>query len=211
MRKGKRARFSIIASLVVIAIIGTLAMTSLALYQQNQTIAKQSSRHQLTTTEDSAQLAAATTNWNIYKDSGYAAASGISIKYPVDWNISIPGVKTVGNNKQPTAIITERVIYLATAQSPKDEWNTCAATISADACGAAPGDKTINSKESMTNGYATYSAKMQTSSGNTYHVTVIRGNPTPDGIPFVEFTTTSTNQAALNTYADIMASATFSN
>jgi hypothetical protein len=150
-------------------------------------------------------------NWGTYHDAGYAAASGISIKYPPEWKINIPGVKAIGTTKNPTAVINERDIFLPSSETPKEEWNTCAVNVSADACGAAPGDKTLSGSESTINGLAAYTATMQNSDG-TYHVTVIRGNQsTSNGTPFVEFTTTSNDPAALNAYAAIMASAMFTN
>jgi len=171
-----------------------------------------STNQKLQTPNDLAVSQSATlTTWNDYKDSGYAAASGISFKYPPDWKVNISGVKAIGNTNNPTATINERTIFLPTSLAPKEEWNTCAAMVAADACGAAPGDKTVTSNESVINGLAVYTATMQNDSG-IYHVTVVRGNnATPNGIPFVELTTTSSNPAALSTYTGIISSATFSN
>ncbi len=206
--------------MLVVLIVAALTVTGLVVYHRHKpSSAKNSaltSQTQTTTQlQDTATQSAPPDpyqGWNTYNDSGYAAASGINIKYPPDWEINIAGVKKIGNTKNPTGVIHERVIYLPLSETPQEEWNTCATNISADACGAAPGDKTLSSKESTTNGLAVYTATMQNSYG-TYHVTVIRGNkpPPPAGTPFVEFTTTSSDPTALSTYAAIMASATFPN
>lgn len=193
-------------SVITLAFFGVLSVTGLSLIQQNQKT-KQVSIEHLT----AAQLAAATANWNSYTDAGYAAASGISLKYPPDWQINITDVKKVGNTTNPTAVVNERVVYLPTAETAQAEWNTCAATTSADACGAAAGDKTVSGSEITINGLDAYSATMQ-NSFSTYHVTVIRGNKsTADGIPYVELTTTTNDPAALTSFNAVMASATFPN
>lgn len=84
--------------------------------------------------------------------------------------------------------------------------------MSADACGAAPGDKTISGSASTINGFAAYTATMQNTSGSTYHVTVIRGNkPASFGTPYVEFTITSNDVATVSAFAAVMASATLPN
>jgi hypothetical protein len=183
-------------------------------YQRHKpSIAKNSaatSQTQTPTSQPQNTATQSTQGWNTYNDTGYAAASGISIKYPSDWQIHIPGVKNVGNTASPTAVINERVVFLPSSETPQEEWNTCATNVSADACGAAPGDKTLSSNQSTINGLAAYSATMQNSYG-TYHVTVIRGtkSTSPAGTPYVEFTTTTSDPTALNTYAAIVASATF--
>lgn len=222
MKGSKQAGLRATVFIITLAIFGVLAVTGLSLYRQNQK-GRQASRENLS----AAQLAAATASqntyndigyasasasWSTYNDTGYASASGISLKYPSDWKINVLKVKTAGNANNPTAALNERGIFLPTAETPQEEWDTCATEVSGDACGAFPGDKTISGSESTINGLAAYSATMQNSNGITYHVTVIRGNkPTSDGIPFVEFTIYSTDPTVLNSFASIIATATFPN
>lgn len=104
VKGSKQTGFRVTLAVITLAIVGVLAVTSLSLYQQNKHI-KQSSGRQPTMTLDAAQLAATTATWNTYNDTGYAVASGLSIKYPPDWNINIPGVKTIRNTASPTAVI----------------------------------------------------------------------------------------------------------
>ncbi len=161
---------------------------------------------------DDAATAQQTSTWNTYNDTGYAASSGISVKYAPGWKFNVQGVKSVGTTQNPTATINERVVYLPTAETPEEEWQTCASATSADACGAAPGDKTLNGSETTINGYSAYTASMQTGSGGIYYVTVIRGNKAAtDGIPFAEFTTAASDSTTLNSYTQSMASVTFPN
>jgi hypothetical protein len=201
-------------------LIVALAVTGLAVYQRQKPSSARTSaaanQTQTATQPQSTVTRSAQTNtsqgWNTYNDTGYAAASGISIKYPADWKINIPHVKAIGNTTNPAAVINERVVFLPSSETPKEEWNTCGTNVSADACGAAPGDKVLSNKEFTINGLAAYTATMQNSYG-TYHITVIEGNKStpPAGRPYVEFTTISSDPSALNTYDAIMASATFPN
>jgi len=218
--KRNQSGFSAIEVLLVILIVAALAVSGFVLYQRHKpsvvkTSAATTQNQTTTQTKDTSTQSAQPDpyqGWNTYNDTGYAAASGISIKYPSDWQINITRVKKIGNTKNPTAVINERVVFLPSSETPKEEWDTCATNVSADACGAAPGDKTLSSSESTVNGLAVYIATMQNSYG-TYHVSVIKGNKstTPAGRPYVEFTTTSSDPTALSTYAAIMASATFPN
>lgn len=220
-RREYQSGFGTVGVLSIILVVAVLVAICLVIYQRHNkpssiktsaaTSQTQQTRQQQSTTNTQPQTTPYQ-GWNAYNDTGYTASSGISIKYPAGWRIDIDHIKTLGNTTNPTAAIGMRGVFLPTAETPKDEWNTCTTNVSADACGAAPGDTTISSNESTINGYAAYTATMKNSSGKTYHVTVIRGNTaTSDGIPFVEFTTTTSDQAALNTFAAIKASATFPN
>ncbi len=213
-RRDHQSGFGTVKIVLIVFVIAALSVTGLVLFQHHKQDSARNSAATSTTqtsTQPQSTVTQSTQDWNTYNDTGYAAASGISIKYPSDWQINIPHVKKVGNTKNPTAVINERVVFLPSSETPQEEWNTCATNVSADACGAAPGDKTLSSKEFTINGLAAYAATMQGSNG-IYHVTVIRGNhSTSDGIPFVEFTTTTSDKAALSTYAAIIASATFPN
>jgi Tfp pilus assembly protein PilV len=223
--KPKQLGFSVIEVFLVVLVLAVLAVIGIMAYQQHKpSVVKNSSV--TSSNQTTTQPKSNTTNqpaqptvqpdpyqgWNTYNDTGYAAASGISIKYPSDWQINITRVKKIGNTKNPTAVINERVVFLPTSETPKEEWDTCATNVSADACGAAPGDKTLSNNESSINGLAVYTATMQ-NSNYTYHVTVIRGSKStsPAGRPYVEFTTIASDPAALKTYAAIIASATFPN
>lgn len=228
-RLTKQSGFSAIEALLVVLVVAALAVIGLLVYQHYKpTSGKNSTAISRTTNAYNQKVSSApnenstetpntttdnTTTWSTYHDTGYAASTGISIKLPSDWEIVVPGSKPskilFGNSQNPVAVVGLRSVYLANSETPEQEWNTCAANVSADACGAAPGDKTVSGSASTINGLASYAATMQNSYG-TYHVTVIRGNKsTSDGIPFVEFTTTTSDPTALNTYTAIMASATF--
>jgi hypothetical protein len=216
-QRDRQSGFGRVEIVLIVFVIAALGVTGLVLYQRQtpsraKNIAATSPSQTTTQPQSTVTQSATSQGWNTYNDTGYAAASGISIKYPPGWQINVNRVKKVGNTNNPTAIINERVVFLPSSEAPKDEWNTCATNISADACGAAPGDKTLSSNESTINGLAAYTATMQNSYG-TYHVTVIRGNKStpPAGTPYVEFTTTTSDPAALNSYAASMASATFPN
>jgi Tfp pilus assembly protein PilV len=216
--KREQSGFSVIEVLLIVLVVVALAVSGFVVYQHHKSASTKSTATTSQSQTNTQQQTAATQStqptpyqgWITYNDTGYAAASGISIKYPSDWQIDITRVKKIGNTNNPTAVINERVVFLPSSETPQEEWNTCATNVSADACGADPGDKTLNSNESTINGLAAYTATMQNSYG-TYHVTVIRGNKStqPAGTPYVEFTTTASDPTALSTYAAIMASSTF--
>lgn len=216
--KGQKPGFSrVVVSIAILVVMGFAAFGAVIASHLKINI-KQSAATTAQATPDATTAAASEVDatqqpstWNTYNDTGYDVASGISIKLPPSWELNIPGVKAVGNTANPSTIISERIIYYPsdTMVSPEDEWNTCAAIVSAAACGAAPGSKTISGTATTINGLATYSATMQNSFG-TYHVTVIRGNePTSNGIPFIEFTTTSSDPTVLSSFAAVMASAAY--
>src|SRR6266702_1942117 len=146
----RQSGFGTIVILLTVFVIAALAVTGLLLFQHHKQDSARNSAATSTTqtsTQPQSTVTQSTQDWNTYNDTGYAAASGISIKYPPGWEINVPGVKKVGNTKNPTAVINERVVFLPSSETPQEEWNTCATNVSADACGAAPGDKTLSSKE----------------------------------------------------------------
>lgn len=215
----RQTGFSPVELVVVLGVVVVLGAAGWMVYQHQKRTSKpkastttsQTTNQQQSTSSTQPQKGASQ-NWATYTDTG-AAATGITFKYPTDWEISIPGpgAKGAGNTTNPTARIGVRGIFLPTVETPQDEWNTCATKISGDACGAAPGDNTLSGSESTVNGYAVYTATMQNSYG-TYYVAVIRGNKaTSDGIPFVELTTYSTNPTLLNTFTAVVATASFPN
>jgi len=168
-------------------------------------------RHVKGSTAASSQQAKATdpyAGWKTYTDDATTPPSGISIKYPSDWQVNTTGTKSYGwSITSATASITVNDLFLDPSKAARQGWEFCAGT---DACpGTSADDKTVSSSESSINGFNAYTAAIQSSNG-TYHVTVIRGNTQSDGTaPYVMFTTYSTDQATLSTFAKIMASATF--
>src|SRR6266566_6373100 len=141
-RRKNQSGFSAFVFLLPVLVVAVLAVGGLVIYQHHKpssaTNSAATSPTQTTTQPQSAVTQSAQPNpsqgWNTYNDTGYAAASGISIKYPADWEISIPGVKKIGNTRNPTAVINEREVFLPSSETPKEEWNTCAVNVSADAC-----------------------------------------------------------------------------
>jgi Tfp pilus assembly major pilin PilA len=214
--KRKQSGFSTVEIVLAVLVIGVLAATGLLVYQRYRPTAATN------TTQTTNQPQNTTTNqthrdpyagWKTFNDTGYGVATGISLKYPAGWQINISGVGKFGETSNPTGTINMRSTYYpsSSAVTPKEEWNTCAVNVSADACGAAPGDTTVSGSASTINGLAAYTATMHNSYG-TYHVTVIRGNKsTSNGIPYVEFTISSNDPPVLSTFAAIMASAMFTN
>src|SRR5258707_21440 len=119
-QRDRQSGFGTRALLLIVPVVAVLAATGLVVYQRHNKPSSASNsaatgQTQTTTQPQSAatQSAQATTyqGWNTYNDTGYAAASGISIKYPSDWKIYIPDVKSpghvksIGNATHPTAVI----------------------------------------------------------------------------------------------------------
>lgn len=193
----------IITSLIIGVIVGAAGIAAGYWYLANRTFTspKASTTAQTKPTDPYA-------GWKTFTDSAVVPPTGISIKYPSDWQVNTAGTKTYGwSITSAAATITVNDLFLDSSKTARQGWEFCAGT---DACpGTATDDKTISSSETTTNGFDTYSATIQNST-STYHVTVIRGAAQPDGTaPYVMFATSSTNQTALNTFAKIMASVTF--
>lgn len=151
-------------------------------------------------------------NWKTYIDTGYAEASGISVKYPADWAVKVGGSNAfaweITPNGATTPSIDVRDAFLSSATTPQEEWDNCP---SADACGPAPGSTKVQGNASTINGLDSYTAKMQTSAGVPYYATIIKGNkPTANGtVVFVELIITNPDASTLNTYNQVVGSATF--
>ena len=108
-RREHQSGFGTTVILLAVLVVVALAVASLVIYQRHKpnkannsaatSTAQTSSQPQSTATQS-------TQGWNTYNDTGYAAASGISIKYPSDWKINIPRVKAVGNTKTQLQLST---------------------------------------------------------------------------------------------------------
>ena len=214
--KRRLAGFGVVEVLISVVVIAVIAGAGWLVYQNRTKSANTTSNSNQINNNQQANTKPQPdpyAGWKTFNNTGYAVATGISLKYPADWQINIPGVGKFGTTSNPTGTINMRSTYYpaASAVTPQVEWETCAATFSADACGAASGDTTVNGSESTINGLAAYTATMHNSYG-IYHVTVLRGNtPTSNGIPYVEFTIGSNDSSILSTFATIMASTTFPN
>lgn len=219
MKGDKQAGFSIVEAVIIVAIIGIIGVAGWLVYQRHNPIATTTTTQTANQHKSTAPTQAPADpyqGWQTFTDNAMAAASGISIKYPSDWQVIVGNSKAYAwelvDKTDSKSAISVRSIDLSApyaTESPKQEWETCATDISGDACGATLDDKTLSGSESTINGLAAYTATMQSSYG-TYHVTVIRSNKaTSGGIPFVEFVTYATDQTALSTFAAIMASASF--
>jgi hypothetical protein len=215
-QRSSAAGFSAIEAIVIVVVIAAAGLGGWYVYHRehkakssNVSTSSGSQGSKKTITPPPADPYA---GWKMYVDAGYASSTGISIKYPPTWKISVDGGPTVGNSTDPVAEINLRSVELATPQTAEQEWTTCASTISADACGAAPSDKVISGNSATVNGLDTYSATMESDIG-TYYVTVVKGDRStpPAGTPFDEFTVSSTNPSVLATFRKIMSTATFSN
>ncbi len=224
--KQSQSGFSALAVLFIILVIAALAGTGFVVYQRvkspaTATLQNSNANHQQTSSTSSGSApntpnhtADSTATWVTYHDTGKTASTGITIKLPSDWEIVIPGdksgMKPFGNTKNPVAVIGYRSIFLANSETPEQEWHTCATNVSADACGAAPGDKTVSGSTTTINGLAAYTATMQNAYG-TYHVAVIKSNKatSPAGTAYVEFTIHASDPSVLATFNKIMATATF--
>jgi hypothetical protein len=93
--------------LSVVLVMGIVAFGAMA-----------ASRQQINITQSAAITPASPApNWGTYHDTGYAAASGISMKYPPDWKINIPGVRAIGNTKT-RLLLSTRESYSFRRQKP---------------------------------------------------------------------------------------------
>ena len=146
--------------------------------------------------------------WGTYTDTGYPLASGISIKYPSDWKLTVGGKNvawSIANTKADISVID---IFQDGTQTARQVWESCYAT---DACLGSSGIKIVSGEETTINGLNVYKATMHSDNSSVYHVTVIRGNiPVSDGIPYVMFTTYATDETTLKLFDTIMASTSFS-
>lgn len=212
--------FSIVEAVLIVVALAIIGTVGWFVYQHDRT--KVTNVAANTNQSINQQKSATTTQppsdpyagWKTFTDNASAGTSGISIKYPSDWQVHVGGSKIYAwSISGADSGIAARYVFLDNSWTAQQEWEDCAVQISADACGAAPGDKTVSGSTSTINGLNAYTATMQNTTNGTYHVTVIRGGKSvpPAGTPYVEFTTYSTDQAALSTFDKIVASATFPN
>lgn len=151
-------------------------------------------------------------SWLTFTDTGQTtAASGVSFKYPSDWQVRIGKTTAAGDTTNPSVVVDLRTIQFDSSSTPEDEWKTCADKVSADACGIGPNDKIIEGSSSQINGRAAYSATIQSTPQN-YQVTIIKSDkPKANGTFFVEFSTNTTNRDQLNTFKKVVSTASFIN
>src|SRR5437588_468023 len=91
--KRDQSGFGVIEVLFVVLVVAALAVSGFVVYQRHKpSVVKNSAATNQTQTTTQPQNTATQSaqpdpyqGWNTYNDTGYAAASGISIKYPADW------------------------------------------------------------------------------------------------------------------------------
>jgi cytoskeletal protein RodZ len=215
MKKLTNSGFGLIGILLVVVVVVIIGVGGWAVYKHNHKTAN-------TTTSNSSSSKSSQTStkpidpyagWKTYTDTGYSEASGITVKYPADWQVKVGGSNAFAweiiQNASPNASVNVRDVYLTAATTPQQEWDNCP---SADSCGPAPGSTKLEGNTTTVNGLASYNVKMQSSTGTIYYATVIKGNKTTSaGTVFVEFIVNSPDAATLTTYNQVIASANFSN
>jgi Tfp pilus assembly protein PilV len=213
MSKNKKSSgFTVVSILVITIVLLAIAGVSWRVLASNKNTTDNHANNKQTnlSSNNSKQTTDPYAGWKTYKDIGYPLASGVSIKYPSDWQVKVGNNKAfawVIEHKETKGSVNVRTIYLKSTMSPKQEWDNCP---SADACGPAIGETEIDEKSSTINGLDSYSVKMQ-SSGNNYYSTVIKSNKVlNDGtVAFVEFILNSEDTILLNAYKQIVSSANF--
>lgn len=149
--------------------------------------------------------------WRTYTANSYAAASGISVKYPPGWKVNVGDMKAyaweIVQTASPKVSINIREIYLSEETTPQQEWNNCLAK---DACGSQTGSTTLSESTASINGLAAYTVKMQDIASTTYYVTIIKANVSnSNGRPFVEFAITNPSAENLKIFNEVTGSAHF--
>lgn len=207
-----RARgFSAVEAVLIILVVVALGAGGWYLWHRNHKPAgTQKDGPAATQHQQTKQTVDPYAGWKTYEDSGYQLASGISVKYPFDWTVGVGNSKAFAWEIVPpssaTASINARVVYLDASKTPQQEWDNCA---NPDACGPAEGDTKLTESAAPINGLDAYSVKMRGST-DTYYATVIKGTKvTSHGVPFVELIVYSPDDATLDVYHKITASATF--
>lgn len=206
--------FSVIETVLVIVVVAVIGFGGWYIWHSKH--AKTTSNNTSTQTKTStANTNTAPTDpyagWKAYVDTGYTKASGITVKYPSDWQIKVGESKAFAwqiiQNSTLNASIGVRDVFLNASKTPQDEWDNCP---SADACGPIPGDTKLEGNSSTINGLDNYNVKMQSSSG-IYYATVIKGSkPASNGtVVFVEFILRKDDPSVVNIYKQIVASANF--
>lgn len=210
--------FGAVEVLVAIVIVVALALGGWLVWhnhQSNKVADNKTNVQTSTTSKTKTQTPPADpyAGWQTYTDTGYSQASGITVKYPSDWQVKVGGSNAfaweIVQTASSSVSINVRDVFLPSATTPQQEWDNCP---SSDACGPAPGSTKLEGNTSTVNGLDSYNVKMQSSSGTIYYATVIKGNKTTSaGTVFVEFEVNSPDSATLSIYNQIVASAKFNN
>ncbi len=212
MNKGQAQGFSTIEILVTILVLVAAGFGGWYVWHKNKNgVPVKATMSQGTQNKQPTTPADPYAGWKTYADKGTGSASGVSIKYPSDWEVATGGnafAWEVQHATSPEASINVRFVFLDASKTAQQEWDDCA---NPDACGPAPGETKIESTTSTTNGLDTYAVKMQGSTG-VYYATVIKGTKaTGSGVPFVEFLLNKPDASTLDTYKQIVGTATFPN
>lgn len=198
MTERKSKGFSRATIVLTLVIVGLLGVTAWHLWHNRKPVKSQTS---YTSNNHVA--------WETYTDTNYAAASGISIKYPADWTIKSATNSSawqIVHDTVPASAISTRTIFLNNSISPKQEWEQCTEPA---ACGPGVNDQILASQELTINGLAAYDATLASPAGK-YYVTVLKSNkPSSDGTAFVEFIIHNPDSKTLLTYNQIVRSAKF--
>lgn len=216
-REDRQAGFGIIEILIFIVVIAALVGTGYLLlrrYQEakakggSQAGSSRAVQNPTTTIAKPDSYA----GWQTFTDNASVPPSGISIKYPSDWQVNTAGTKTYGWSISQAGTMTNTIavndIFQDGSLTARQEWQACEGT---DACPGSSDERILSGSESTINGLNAYTATIQTSHG-TYHLTVVRGDKTTaNGVPYVMFMTYATDQAALSIFDKITASSTFPN
>lgn len=207
------AGFGVVEVLLILVVVVALGGAGWYVWQRERNTKTNATQNktQTSTTPTPNPTPDAYAGWKTYTDTGYAEASGITIKYPSDWQVKVGDNKafawTIVHGGSPQASINVRDVFLNASTTAQQEWTDCP---SSDACGPAPGDTTLSSSASTINGLDSYSVKVQNSTGS-YYATVIKGNkPLSNGtVVFVEFILNGTDTSTVDTYNKIVQSAQF--
>src|SRR6185437_4976754 len=120
-RPGKMLLYAVIPLAVVI--VAVLAFVGYTYYQ---------SIHAKNHTTGSTQQAKATdpyAGWRTFTDSATVVPSGVSIKYPSDWQVSTSNTKTYGwSITSASATITVNDLFLDSSKTARQTWEFCAGT-----------------------------------------------------------------------------------
>lgn len=202
-----------IEAIIIVVIIAVIGLGGWLVWRHNHTknaaTTTSNSTNQQKQQSSGTQTADPYAGWKTYTDTGYTLASGINVKYPADWQVSVGGKAyawTIMQIAGSQASFNARVSYLNDLTSAQQEWENCS---SADACGPTPDSTKLDGSTSIVNGLDMYSTTMQDNSG-VYHATVIKSNKaSSSGTAFVELIYNGNDPSVLNIYKQVVASATF--
>ena len=138
-----------------------------------------------------------------------SSGSGITFRYPSDWEMIVPGSPPVGDIHGATAELNLRWVEFAATASAATEWSTCAVATSSDACGAGPDDATINGQSLTVNSLDVYSADVTNPAGSYYVIVIKRPPTTSTSTTFVELTLATSSSKVLSDFHRIPKTANF--